>query len=234
MRTTLLVAFLLAIFAQMSGQPITQKGVSRKINSDKKPVSGVFIKFVSTNQTRSGDDGVFTLTFNEKKVGDPIFLESIRKVGWEVVNEKDLEALNLSNTGKLKVDIIMAPAGLVAQRKREYYDISEEKLIARFQEEKGSLLTRLQKATISEQQYRDSLGILQERYDTQKENLDRLADKFARVNFDDVEPYYQKALELYKDGQIEEAIQTLEATNPAQRTEEIIQEEKRLDEAQED
>ena len=69
---------------------------------------------------------------------------------------------------------------------------------------------------------------MQEAFETQQQNLDALAEKFARINFDDVEPYYEEALKLFKDGKVDEAIEKLESANPAQRTEQILKEEKRI------
>ena len=62
--------------------------------------------------------------------------------------------------------------------------------------------------------------------------MDKLAEKFARVNFDDVVPVYEEALTLFKEGKVNEAIAVLEATNPAQRTKQIIAEEKRIEQAE--
>ena len=90
---------------------------------------------------------------------------------------------------------------------------------------------QVQKAQLSQQKYIDSLTVLQEVYQRQQESLDALAERFARVNFDDVEPYYEEALTLFKAGKIDQAIAVLESANPAQRTEQILAEEKRIAQA---
>ncbi len=166
--------------------------------------------------------------YSRTKKGDLIFFTEIKKAGYELVNGKDLEILKISNTERLGEDIILAKAGVVDAAKKEYYGISDKALLAGFEKEKRLLRERLQKKELEQQEYLNQVTALQEQYDQQKQNLDALAEKFARVNFDDVTPVYQEALQLFKVGKIKEAIANLESINPAKRTEEIIKEEKRI------
>ncbi|MBK8703459.1 MAG: tetratricopeptide repeat protein [Saprospiraceae bacterium] len=138
----------------------------------------------------------------------------------------------MSSDERPGVDVILAPAGKLDAACREYYDISDKALLAGFEREKKALRDKLQKAQLNQQEYEGKYESLQTQYDQQQQQLTQLADKFARVNFDDVSPVYQEALELYKAGQIGQAIAKLESINPAKRTEEIIKEEKLIVEAE--
>ena len=230
MNYNLLTLFLCAFCASLSAQ--VQTGMVREQNSKRRAISGVQVSFDDAVPTNSGDDGIFRLAFQGKKAGDLIFFSEIKKSGYELVNGKDLEILKISSAERLGEDIILAKAGVVDAAKKEYYGISDKALLAGFEKEKRALRDKLQKTQLSQKDFEDHLSALQEQYELQKQNLDALAEKFARVNFDDVTPVYQEALELFKAGKISEAITRLESINPAKRTEEILKEEKRIAGAQ--
>jgi len=210
---------------------IVQKGKARELNSNKTPLGEVFIKFEDAVSTESDDGGNFRLAFADKKAGDLIFLEDIHRQGYELVNRKDFEVTKIGNTEQLKLDIILAKAGVVDAAKKEYYGVSDKALLAGFTQEKQALRNQLKAAALSQEQYVDELSVLQEQYDLQRESLDALAEKFARINFDDVGPVYKEALTLFKEGRIKEAITTLENSNPTQRTAAILKERKRIGDA---
>ena len=222
------------IILSLTAQTIYQEGITREINSNKKPLSGVAIKFENAPSQVSGDDGKFQLAFKNQKIGNLIFLEEVKKSGYELVNRKDFEVTKLSNTNQLGVDVILAAAGYVDAAKKEYYGVSDKALLAGFEKEKKGLRQQLNTAQLNQDEYLSQLQSLQQQYDWQKESLDALAEKFARINFDDVSPIYQEALELFKAGEVDKAITTLENTNPAERTKQIIEEDKRLELAQKD
>jgi tetratricopeptide (TPR) repeat protein len=213
-------------------QPLIQKGLVRELNSGKQPISAVEIIFEGAATTYSDGVGNFRLVFQDKKPGDLIFKESIRKKGYELVNEKDFGIVKISSTERLGVDIILAKAGTVDAAKKEYYDVSDAALLASFDREKRALRRQLQEEKINAEKYQSDFKALGEQYDIQKATLDELSEKFARVNFDDVEPYYEEALKLFKAGKIDEAIQILEGADPTKRTQQILAEEKRLNLAQ--
>ena len=212
----------------------TQKGQVRELNSNKRPIPGTQIIFADASSEISGSDGGFTLVFQNKKPGDLIFKERIHKQGYELVNEKDFDIVKIGNTDQLGVDIILALAGTVDAAKKEYYDVSDAALLASFNREKSSLRQQLEQARISQGVYANQLQNLQEQYNNQQKELDRLAEKFARVNFDDVSNLYREALDLYKAGKIDEAIHKLESAKLGERTQQIINEQKRIQAAEEE
>lgn len=190
------------IFLSLSAQTIYQDGIAREINSKRKPLGGVFIKFENAPSAVSGDDGKFQLAFKNQKVGNLAFLEEIKKSGYELVNRKDFDATKISNTNLLGIDVILAAIGYVDAAKKEYYGVSDRALLAGFEKEKKALRKQLNAAQLNQKEYLIQLQSLQEQYDWQKESLDVLAEKFARINFDDVDGLYKEALLLFKSGNI--------------------------------
>ncbi|MEL6626620.1 MAG: tetratricopeptide repeat protein, partial [Bacteroidota bacterium] len=210
---------------------ITQEGMAREINSGKKPLGGVFIQFEDAPSKTTDEAGAFSLTFQNKRVGDLIFLKEIRKNGYELVNRKDFEVTKISNGERLGVDIILAKEGYVDAAKKEYYEVSDKALYASFEREKASLRRKLKEAKFTQAEYLSKLDTLQARYDIQKLNLDRLADQFARVNFDDVVPLYKKALELFKVGKVDSSMKLLEDADLIARTSELLKKKVNYEEA---
>jgi tetratricopeptide (TPR) repeat protein len=221
-----LIFFFVIITIQINAQ--IQKGVIREINSDKTPLSNVYIKFTDAIPTTTDDSGAFRLVFSGKKVGDLIFCEEIKKQGYEIVNKRELETLKMGRTRDLSLDIILAKIGVIAAAKREYYDVSDKALRASYNRVKNALREQVTQSQISQMDYIEQMKQLQERYDRQRASLDELAEKFARVNFDDVSDLYREALQLFKDGQIEEAIKKLEDADLIARTNRRLAERERL------
>jgi tetratricopeptide (TPR) repeat protein len=219
---------LIIIIASLSLNAQIQKGIVREINSDKTPLSNVYIKFTDAIPTTTDDSGAFRLVFSGKKVGDLIFCEEIKKQGYEIVNKRELETLKISQTRALSFDIILAKIGVIAAAKREYYDVSDKALRASYNRVKNALREQVTQSQISQMDYIEQMKQLQERYDRQRASLDELAEKFARVNFDDVSDLYREALQLFKDGQIEEAIKKLEDADLIARTNRRLAERERL------
>jgi tetratricopeptide (TPR) repeat protein len=205
-----------------------QKGNVRLINSGKKPVNGVYISFSDAKAAESDVNGIFRLVFSGKKAGDLIFKEKIAKQGYELVNAKDLEVSKLSNSEQFNEDIILAVAGTLDAARKEYYNISDQALLASFEKQKKALRDELQKAKLNQEEFAKKFKELQDNYELQRKNLDDLAEKFAKINFDDAEPIYTEAFNLYKEGKIEDAIKKLERLDLIKRTEKRLDERERI------
>lgn len=222
-----LLLFLLLLALPLLAQ-VVQQGKVRELSSNNRPVPGVQIIFTDAGSEVSDGEGNFRLVFQDKKPGQLIFMEKIYKKGFELVNGKDFEFVKISNTNQLRVDVILAVEGTVDAAKKVYYEVSDKALHANFNREKRALQKRLQEAQLSQGEYEEKFIALQQEFNSQKKSLDVLAEKFARLNFDDVEPYDKEALKLFQAGEVKQAIEVLESSDPALRTQQILQEDKRL------
>ena len=234
MKQTFLFLSILALSTLTWAQTLTQTGLVREQNSGKKPLANVQLSFSGAVPTTSDASGKFTLVFSGKKAGDAVFYKEISKTGYELVNSRDLENIQLANTGgTLGVDIILAKAGSIEEAKKQYYEVSDKALLAGFNREKEALRKQISKAEISQQEYIDRFKQLDEQYLNQKRQLDALAERFAKVNFDDVSEVYKEALELFKAGKVDEAIKKLEDADLLARSERHLAERERIKKAQE-
>ena len=199
-----------------------QNTTVRRQNSNKEPVPNAHVVFDGAPTKFSDQDGKVRLAFSNKKPGTYTFLVELTKEGYELVNNKDFENIKLSADDQLGVDLILAKTGVVDAAKKEYYDISDRSLKAGFEREKAKIRRERDEAKITAQHFEEQWKQLQEQYDNQKKELDVLAEKFARVNFDDVDSLYRQALGLFKDGKIDAAIEILENAAPFKLIEQII------------
>ncbi len=230
MKNSILLLFHLLVTSLAAAQ--VQYGQVRLQNSGKVPIAGVQVIFVDAVPTISDNAGKFKLVFRNKKPGDLIFSEKIFKAGYELVNGAELEVLRIGNTDALGRDIILAKAGDLEIAKKKYYAISDKALTASFEQQKKALREELTKAKLDQEAFVAQFKEIQTQYETQKKNLDVLAAKFARLNFDDVSQLYREALTLFETGNIEGALQNLKESDLIARANKIIREEKRLGEAQ--
>ncbi|MFN0175358.1 MAG: tetratricopeptide repeat protein [Saprospiraceae bacterium] len=213
---------LLAIVSTTANAQKIQLSTVREQNSNKRPVPNAQVIFTDAVPATSDQSGNLRLVFQGRKAGDWVFLTEVQKAGYELVNNKEIEQLKLSGEEQLGADIVLAKAGVVDAAKKDYYDISDKSLLAGFEREKAKIRKELQEARLTAQQFEEQKKLLQEQYDNQKKELDVLAEKFARINFDDVDSLYRQALELFKDGKIDSAIEMLENADPFKLIEQII------------
>lgn len=224
-----LILFLIVFTTlNLSAQDKIQWSTVREQNSNKRSIPNAQVIFSDAPPASSDQNGKLRLAFKDKKPGAYVFLTEVQKAGYELVNNKEIEQVKISEGDQFGVDIILAKIGFVEASKKQYYGISDQALKAGFEREKAKLRTDLQAARLTAEQFEKKNEQLQLDYDRQQKELDALAEKFARVNFDDVSPAYKEALEFFKAGKIDEAIAKLESINPVKRTEAILKEEKSI------
>jgi tetratricopeptide (TPR) repeat protein len=205
--TLLLSLIAIIIFAQAN---FNKYGLVREQNSGKKPVPNVQLIFSNAAPTASDSAGKFRLVFTNQKANDVAFSAEIAKRGYDLVNDKDIERVKLSRDTQLRVDIIVAKTGTIEAAQKTYYAVLDNCLSVGLRNEKEQLRLNFQRKTLSKQAYDDQYDLLQRQYNHQKKQLNRLSEKFAKVNFDDVSPRYQEFLELIKKGKMEEVADRLE------------------------
>ncbi|MFZ4402183.1 MAG: tetratricopeptide repeat protein [Bacteroidales bacterium] len=211
MKHTLFLIFIIFPFL-LNSQTII-KGLVAEQNSGNKPIGGVQIIVLGSTPEQTDNAGLFQLVFTSKKPGDRIIVSEIFKKGYEIVN-KDIvnNWLIPSNQGD-KTKIVMCPEGLIAQNTLKYYDISLAGLTNGYESRIKSLQAKMTKAEIDAKTYGELAKAVSEQFENQQKQLEELAGKFARENFDDCSSVHKQAFEAFKVGDISEAIRILESVN---------------------
>ena len=200
----------------------TQKGIVVEQNSGKNPVSGVQVIFTGSQPTSSDNSGNFNLLFS-KNEGSVLNFEEVSKVGYELVNEPDLQSVVLSS--KKQLQIVLCRAGLLSESRMKYFKISKKTITDGYEQK----LAELNQQKANWQQEKDSLTAL---YEQQLKDANRLAEQFARTNFDDVSDLFKRAFDLFQNGKIDSAIIKLEQANLITRADKRIQERSAIDNLQ--
>lgn len=220
---------LLITFPILLNAQVTVKGVVTEQNSGNKPLAGVQIKALGTTPEQTGNDGLFQLTFASKKPGDHIIVSEISKKGYEVVNKDMVNNWVISSNSTGKTKIVMCPEGLIAQNTLKYYEISMAGLTRGYQERIKALQEQKAKAEIDARSYGEQAGILANQFARQQEQLEELAGKFARENFDDCSAVHRLAFEAFTTGNIGEALRILESVNSGEEIEKAKQQRKKAE-----
>lgn len=194
----------LLISVSFSAQ-VSQKGNVRIFNSQHTPLPGVQLMAIGAPATDTDNNGEFCFHFLNHKAGTAISSPQAYKKGYEVVNSDMLNGWILSE--KRSLDIVMAPEGTIEEQKNHYYAIA----IAHFSKLRNKTVQEInhlyaqQKITQAERAQR--LKELAEENHTFMNMLDKYAEKFARINPDDITQIEKQVLKLVEDGKLTEAIE---------------------------
>ncbi|MBB3841048.1 ribosomal protein L17 [Runella defluvii] len=180
-------------------------GIVVEQSSGSKPVAEVRISANRANVTLSATDGRFILTFQSLFAGDNIGV-SVQKEGWEVVNEKELQTVIASNYTVRPLKIVLCKAGTINQNRIKYYNVSVNYITKRFEEE-------ITKAKQENQHWQEKVQKLEKDKEFLLSQANELAERYSRVNFDDVSAIEKQAFDLYQEGKIKEAIALLESVD---------------------
>lgn len=204
--TPSLTCFCTALLISVSfSAQVSQKGNVRIFNSQHTPLPGVQLMAIGAPATDTDNNGEFCFHFLNHKAGTAISSPQAYKKGYEVVNSDMLNGWILSE--KRPLDIVMAPEGTIEEQKNHYYAIA----IAHFSKLRNKTVQEInhlyaqQKITQAERAQR--LKELAEENHTFMNMLDKYAEKFARINPDDITQIEKQVLKLVEDGKLTEAIE---------------------------
>ncbi|HRZ42131.1 MAG TPA: tetratricopeptide repeat protein [Bacteroidales bacterium] len=209
------VAGMVLITSSLHGQ-IAVLGVVTEQNSNNKPLPGVQVKVLGSAPDQSGRDGVFRLVFTTKQPGDRVVVSEISKKGYEIVNKEMVDNWVIQKEPATRFKIVMCPEGTVARNTMKYYNISLDGLTKGYDSRIRVLQQQKEKSEIDAKTYAEQARLLSEQFQNQQKQLEELAEKFARENFDDCSDIHRKAFEAFSAGHIPDAIRILESVNSAE------------------
>lgn len=191
----LCVAAFLAAFSlcwKASAQTV-QYGKVVELNSKGKTLSGVAITVQSAHDcqpTSSDAHGLFRLSFAEHQTGDVVHGLRAKKYGYEVVNiHVTRDGWTLTNRDTLR--IVMAPVGKINEARMHYYDLIETACVNQYDATMDVLNEHYANRTITLLEYQywklQAENELQRAY----QNMDAMADAFARIDEEDMDKTIQ-------------------------------------------
>lgn len=174
-------SFVISVFAQ------TQQGYVKTLGRPNKPgvpLAGVTIRVRGLmNQVLSGENGKFSLLMPNKKEGDAIFLQSIRKNGYEL---KDQECIGrpMVFSSHVPIEIVMIDSKELAKNKKRIekkaYQVAEQNYKAKLKK----LEQQLKEQELTIEEYQQKLNEAQEKYEKYQMLIVEMADRYARTDYD--------------------------------------------------
>lgn len=196
------------IFLLLSGSAyaqMSQKGTVQIFNSNKSPLPGVQLTATDAPATDTDANGNFQFNFSKQKPGMAIASPNVYKKGYELVNKDMINGWILSE--KRPLSIVMAPEGTIEESKSKYYSIS----VAHFSKKQEKAIEEINQLYIAQkislQERSDRLKAMAEESRSFMNQIDQYAEKFARINPDDINAIEKQVLELVNAGKLSEAIE---------------------------
>lgn len=202
---------LFLILSTASVAQVSQKGEVVLINSKSSPISGVELIIKDASPTVTDKNGYFILEFPKNKEGELMQIMQISKKGYGVVNNTDLESWIISTERKCK--IVMCTEGYLNESRLKFYNMGNDIYRKRYANAISELDKLIKVNKISEEQYKNQLEEAKNDYSKSKELLTYYADKFSRINRDELKGTDSLAMTLFDNGNVDEAIQVYEKSN---------------------
>ena len=194
--------FAVSIIAQ------TQQGFVKTLGRPNKPgvaLQGVMIRMRGQmNQVLSGQDGRFSLVVRDKKEGDAIVLQSVRKAGYEL-KDQSMIGKQLVYSSRVPIEIVMVDLEQLARDKQRIeqkaYQVAEQN----YQKKQKQLEGQLQSQQLTIEQYRQQLQQLQENFEKYQSLIGDMAERYARTDYDHLDSLDRVINICIENGELDKA-----------------------------
>lgn len=195
---------------QLLAQKTSLHGRVTKSNSGFKPLSTVEVTGSYANTTRTDQNGHFRLICL-RSPGDAVELK-LKYLNWEVVNTEGLKPRLSNHPEQDTLQLYMSSLAEIEANRKKYYNIADKQVL----EPLNKQIEVLKRQGVSN---KDKIRELTEERERLKILINTLSEKYARFNFDIASEIEKKAFDLFQKGNIKEAIDVIEHTNPEKRLE---------------
>lgn len=193
---------------------------SKHITGEINYVKGAEISALSAKPKESDQNGNFTLTFIDMPLGTPIKIR-VKKYGFSVVNEPDLERVIVGQKNLLRISMIdEKQSEKLAEEQIKLYNINIDALTRK----KNDLINRMRS---NDKRALEELEIylghpINDRFEAEKELIERIesiqrrlpefTERLVQTNLDFASGLYIKAYDFTMNGDIESAILVLDGS----------------------
>lgn len=202
----LIISVVFALAEMFAVAQTVQRGIVQEYNeaAPKTALPGVEVRVYPAQSTVSDAQGKFELEFLTLNPGERINVRRIEKEGYEIFNTDALEQWNLSPDNTFS--IVMCRSDRFKQLKDTYYANSSERYSRQYRNATAELRRLRDSNRLQQQQFADSLRVIENLYARQLENLDNYVDRFARIDLSEISAAEQEIIALVREGKIDEAI----------------------------
>ena len=194
---------------------IDQLGVAYRYNGKKQrsAIGGVYVKVAtSPNGVVSEEpNGRFILKLQGLGMGDPMGLATITKKGMMVFNKEEVDRWSVQ---KKPLVLIVCDANEFQKQKDRLITIGRNQAEKRYKQKLAKLEAQNAKKQLSLDLYNAKLDSIEKEKSNALAHMDEYADLFARIDESEIDTIAQKAVDLFKQGYIDEAITLFKKNDP--------------------
>ena len=206
---------LVATLCVTNALAIDQLGIAYRYNGKKQrsAIGGVYVKVAtSPNGVVSNEpNGQFVLKLKGIGMGDPTGLATVTKKGMMVFNKEEVDRWSVQ---KKPLVLIVCDANEFQKQKDRLITIGRNQAEKRYKQKLAKLEAQNAKKQLSLDLYNAKLDSIEKEKSNALAHMDEYADLFARIDESEIDTIAQKAVDLFKQGYIDEAITLFKKNDP--------------------
>ena len=191
-----------------------QKGITFRYNgkNPRTPLGGVYVKTATSPNGVVSDEnnGVFFLKLQNIKMGDRLGRATVSKKGLMVFNQ---QAVDEWSARKEPLKLILCDANQFQKQKNNLISIGRNQAEKKYKKRLAELEKKNKAQQLTLDEYHAKLDSINRDRDNAEKHMEEYADMFARIDESEVDTLAQRAIELFNQGKLEEAIKLLEQGN---------------------
>ena len=191
-----------------------QKGITLRYNGKKPrtPLGGVYVKTATSPNGVVSDEnnGVFFLKLQNIKMGDRLGRATVSKTGLMIFNQ---QAVDEWSARKEPLKLILCDANQFQKQKNNLISIGRNQAEKKYKKRLAELEKKNKAQQLTLDEYYVKLDSINRDRDNAEKHMEEYADMFARIDESEVDTLAQRAIELFNQGQLEEAIKLFEQGN---------------------
>ena len=194
---------------------IDQLGIAYRYNGKKQrsAIGGVYVKVAtSPNGVVSEEpNGQFVLRLKGLGMGDPMGLATVTKKGMMVFNKEEVDRWSVQ---KKPLVLIVCDANEFQKQKDQLITIGRSQAEKKYKQKLAKLEAQNSKNLLTLEQYYAKLDSIEKEKENTLAHMDEYAELFARIDESEIDTIAQKAVDLFKQGYIDEAITLFKKNDP--------------------
>ena len=206
---------LIAALCVTNALAIDQLGIAYRYNGKKQrtPIGGVYVKVATSPNGVVSDEqnGQFVLKLDGLGMGDPLGMATVSKRGMVVFNKDEVAKWNVQ---KKPLVLILCDANEFQKLKDRLMAVGRNQVEKKYKQELAKLETQNDKKQLTLEQYYAKHESIDKEKMHALAHMDEYADLFARIDESEIDTVSQKAVDLFKQGHIDEAIAMFKKNEP--------------------
>ena len=191
-----------------------QKGITFRYNgkNPRTPLGGVYVKTATSPNGVVSDEnnGFFFLKLQNIKMGDRLGRATVSKTGLMVFNQ---QAVDEWSARKEPLKLILCDANQFQKQKNNLISIGRNQAEKKYKKRLAELEKKNKAQQLTLDEYYAKLDSINRDRDNAEKHMEEYADMFARIDESEVDTLAQRAIELFNQGKLEEAIKLFEQGN---------------------